>query len=160
MNKPTALRTGPAGPVRFLSAALLILLLQLPGCSGGRSDPDPRLHISKGRVSIDLGEFGERRGSFYHYISSSGKRVDFFVCLESSGRYRVWLDACRECYRWRKGYNIDGDVVVCRRCDERFEIDRMEEGRGSCVPVALPSSVSDGRLVIPVEALEEGVRYF
>ena len=47
------------------------------------------------------------------------------------------LDACRTCYRWKKGYALDGKEVVCLKCDMRFKLDSLAQGTGSCVPIAL-----------------------
>ena len=47
------------------------------------------------------------------------------------------LDACRTCYRWKKGYVLDGKEVVCLKCDMRFKLDGLAQGTGSCVPIAL-----------------------
>ena len=45
------------------------------------------------------------------------------------------LDACRTCYRWKKGYVLAGKEVVCLKCDMRFKLDSLAQGTGSCVPV-------------------------
>ena len=40
------------------------------------------------------------------------------------------LDACRTCYRWKKGYALDGREVVCLKCDMRFKLDSLAQGPG------------------------------
>jgi len=70
------------------------------------------------------------------------------------------LDACRTCYRWKKGYVLDGKEVVCLKCDMRFKLDSLAQGTGSCVPVALNTEQRGGILIIPVTELEAGARFF
>jgi uncharacterized membrane protein len=70
------------------------------------------------------------------------------------------LDACRTCYRWKRGYALDGKEVVCLKCDMRFKLDDLAQGSGSCVPVALQAQQRGETLIIPVTELEEGARFF
>jgi uncharacterized membrane protein len=112
------------------------------------------------RVTVDLSGIGAESGRFYTYHSSSGKMVNFFVYRESSGVPHAVLDACRTCYRWKKGYVLDGKEVVCLKCDMRFKLDGLAQGAGSCVPIQVRTERRADTLIVPVSELEAGARFF
>ena len=129
------------------------------GCSGNRTKY-PEVRTRNGVVTVDISGVGAESGRFHTYRSSGGKQVDFFVYRESSGVPHAVLDACRTCYRWKKGYILEGKEVVCLKCGMRFKLDSLSEGTGSCVPIALKSQQRGDTLVIAVTELEAGVRFF
>lgn len=150
----TAWRRGGFLPLALLAAALLA-----PGCSKGPVKyPEVRARDAEVVVSLDGVEAGS--GRFLTYRAAEGKRVDFFVYRDSAGGAHAVLDACRTCYRWKKGYVRVGDEVVCVKCDMRFKIDGLAQGSGSCVPIQVRSTRRGGSLVIPAAELEAGARYF
>ncbi len=135
--------------------------LQGTGAGCSRETPKyPELRARNELVTIDLAGIGPESGRFHTYRSNSGKKVDFFIYRESSGVPRAVLDACRTCYRWRKGYILDGKEVVCLKCDMRFKLDGLARGTGSCVPISLKTEERSGTLIIPVSELEAGARFF
>ena len=131
----------------------------LAGCSGDRTKY-PELRARDDVVTVDISGIGAESGRFHTYRSSSGKKVDLFVYRESSGLPHAVLDACRTCYRWKKGYVLDGKEVLCLKCDMRFTLDGLAQGTGSCVPIQLKTERHGDTLVIPVAELEAGSRYF
>lgn len=146
---------------RTVTILLLVAFLQTAGsgCSG-KVARYPEVRALDGAVTIDLISVGPGSGRFLTYRSGSGKRVDFFVYRDSSGAPHAVLDACRTCYRWKKGYVVDGNEIVCRKCDMRFKLDDLAQGIGSCVPVALETLRQGDTLSIPVAGLEAGARFF
>ncbi len=145
------------------AAALLALAAFLLGAANGCARDTtkyPELSALDGSVTVDLSGIGPEGGRFHTYRSSAGKKVDFFVYRESSGVPHAVLDACRTCYRWKKGYALDGREVVCLKCDMRFKLDGLAQGTGSCVPIALKTELRGGALTIPVSELEAGARFF
>ena len=120
----------------------------------------PELSPRDAVVTVDVSAIDAESGRFHTYRSGSGKRVDFFVYRESSGVPHAVLDACRTCYRWKKGYVLDGKEVVCLKCDMRFKLDGLAQGTGSCVPVTLKTEQRGDTLIIPVTELEAGTRFF
>lgn len=143
---------------------LLLALALLPhgtgaGCAGN-SPKYPELLPRDGFVRVELSGIGAPGGRFHTYRSTSGTRVNFLVYREPSGAAHAVLDACRTCYRWKKGYVLDGTEVVCLKCAMRFKLDSLAQGSGSCVPVALRTELEGTALVIPVAELESGARFF
>ncbi len=145
----------------MLMVLLLGVVLQevAAGCSRNKARY-PEVLPRDGVVTVDVSGIGAESGRFYTYRSNSGKKVDFFVYRESSGAPHAVLDACRTCYRWKKGYVLDGKEVVCLKCDMRFKLDSLAQGTGSCVPVALQAEHRGDTLIIPVSELEAGTRFF
>jgi uncharacterized membrane protein len=146
---------------RPLRALLLAILLQSVGGSGcGNRAKYPELIPGNGVVAVDLAGIGAGSGRFHTYRSTSGKRIDLFVYRESSGMARAVLDACKTCYRWKKGYVVAGGEIVCIKCDMRFQLHDLARGSGSCIPIALTSEQEGASLKIPVAELEAGARFF
>ncbi len=144
-----------------LMILMLVVILQGTGASCSRNLPKyPELRAQGGTVTADLSGIGAESGRFHTYRSSTGKRVDFFVYRESSGMPYAVLDACRTCYRWKKGYALDGTEVICLKCDMRFKLNGLSQGTGSCIPIALNTEQRGDSLFIPVTELEAGARFF
>lgn len=141
----------------ILAAALC--LLTVTGCGPGKGE-DPRVRSDGRLVRVSLEDLDGQRGSYFTYIASGDRKVDFIVYRQSPGTFRAVLDACRKCYRWRRGYVINGDHVVCRKCGERYELDNLAGGRGSCIPIPLTSTRDGNSIVIPATELDAGARYF
>ena len=144
----------------IIVAAAVLLALSLPGGCGGGQGTYTLVPADGEFVRVDLTDMESEGGAFFTYVTSSGRPVDFLVSLDSRNLPTAFLDACRSCYRWKRGYAVDGEYVTCRKCGERFTIDSIQEGRASCVPVPLYSSRRRAELFIPVGELESAVKYF
>jgi uncharacterized membrane protein len=146
---------------RAIALLALGVFLQgnVAGCSGSTAKY-PELLARNEVVAVDISGISAGSGRFHSFRSGSGKLVDLFVYRESSGTPHAVLDACRTCYRWRKGYALHGSEVVCLKCDMRFRLDGLAQGTGSCVPVALKTEAHGDTLMIPVTELEAGARFF
>lgn len=147
-------------PFSPAGALLATALLLSTGCERMTQSVYPVLTPEEGVIRVDLSVIDNNSGSFFTYPSSSGRNVDYFVYKDSSGTARVVLDACRTCYRWRKGYRLEGDRVVCRKCDMEFSLDVLHQGTGSCIPIRIRSTREDDTLTIPVTELDDGAKYF
>jgi uncharacterized membrane protein len=137
----------------------VVSLWLLPECSRNRTKY-PELTARAGVVTVDLAGIAAGSGRFHSYRSRSGKNVDLFVYREDSGVPHAVLDACRTCYRWKKGYVLDGKEVVCLKCDLRFSLERLAHGTGSCVPIALATEQRGDTLAIAAAELEGATRFF
>jgi uncharacterized membrane protein len=146
---------------RQLVVLLLGVVLQvaLGGCASDKAKY-PEILSRNGSVAVELSGIGPESGRFFTYRASSGKNVNFFVYRESSGVPDAVLDACRTCFRWKKGYILDGKEVVCLKCDMRFKLNALAQGTGSCVPIELKTELRGDTLIIPVTELEAGVPFF
>jgi len=119
-----------------------------------------KLQPEGAQVSIALSELKPQKASYYRVIVD-GREVRFFAVKGSGGRIRTALDACDVCYRERKGYEQKGAVMLCRNCNLTFPIDRIGPSSvGGCNPHFLPSRTAGDRLVIAVDELRKGIRFF
>lgn len=138
---------------------LLILIISFSiSCSlSGR--PEHRLIGAKdGIIKIGLSELKDKKAYFFTYLNGK-KRINFIVIKNQDG---VWtaFDACNECYSRKLGYRQDRDSIICKYCGNRFGLEKIREGFGSCIPVRLNSSSEMGFLIIKVKDLLEGEKYF
>lgn len=160
----TVLKTDPmkakVRPISLARALLTVAVLLSTGCERPAQVVYPVIPPEEGVIRVNLSAIENSSGSFFTHPTSSGRNVDYFVYKDSSGAARGVLDACRTCYRWRKGYRLEGDHVVCRKCDMKFSLDGLYQGTGSCVPVGIRSTVEEDTLTIPVTELEAGAIYF
>lgn len=144
-----------------VSVLVLCAFLQVIVAGCARDTPKyPEVHARDGVVTVEIAGIGAGGGRFHSYRTASGKIVDLLVYRDSAGAPHAVLDACRTCYRWKKGYLLEGPDVICVKCDMRFKLDGLAQGIGSCVPIQLTSEPRDNALAIPVPELEAGARYF
>lgn len=150
----------PAVVRRVLTRAAAVVAVALTvGCAGNAAKY-PEVSSRDGEVVVEMAGVAPGTGRFYSYRTAAGVRLDFFVYRDSAAKPHAVLDACKECYRWKKGYRLDGEEVVCVKCGMRFTLDGLERGTGSCVPIALAAVERGESLVIPAASLEAGARYF
>jgi len=136
-----------------------LLLAASAGCARDKARY-PEVSARAGVVTVEFSGIGPGSGRFLTYRSGGGKLVDFFVYRENSGAPHAVLDACRTCYRWKKGYALDGKEVVCLKCDTRFRLEGLAAGSGSCVPISLRTEQRGETVVVPASELESGVPFF
>lgn len=140
-------------------ACVAVLLLGIAACSRG---PDyPRVVAEDGRVRLPLAEVGDGGVHFFTYVAAGGEPVTFLVRTDGDGVVRTHLDACFSCYRYRRGFVVEGERIVCRACRYAYDLAEAEwHYIGACAPIPLPSSVRGGELVIERARLERAARFF
>ena len=91
---------------------------------------------------------------------NEGMTIRYFVLKSSDGVIRAAFDACDVCWPAGKGYYQDGDVMVCRNCGRRFDSVRVNEVKGGCNPAPLTRTVAGNDVVIRIEDILQGQKYF
>lgn len=113
-----------------------------------------------GVVSIPLAKIASGKARYYKF-ESGGKEIAFFVVKAGDGTIRSAFDACDVCYLEKKGYEQQGDAMLCKNCNKKFAIDRIgPHAAGGCNPSSLAHTVANGSVVIRVEDLQAGARFF
>jgi uncharacterized membrane protein len=135
---------------RLLSAALLLLVV-VSGCSRRPAYPEPPLTADA--VIIAVSDLRTDLPRFFTYRQEGGE-VNFFV-VRTGGEVLTFLDACGRCYSKKLGYACEKGAVYCRACNERYPIEALAKGFGSCKPIRLESEIRDGKLYIRREKLRE-----
>ena len=127
----------------------------LPGFGGAE-----KVKAANGTVSIPASKAGDGKAHYFRY-TDGGKEIAFFVIKASNGTFRVAFDACDSCYREKKGYEQQGNVMLCRNCRQKFPVDRLgPNATGGCNPSFLPHTEAGGKVVIAESDLKAGGRFF
>jgi uncharacterized membrane protein len=109
-------------------------------------------------ASLDLLTPGTAR--FFCYRDRAGHEVRFVLARANDGIVRSVFDACRQCYRFHKGYTVADGFLICRLCGNRYRLDQMQTGMASCQPVQLENSQHGNTVEVRVAALEKGQQLF
>jgi uncharacterized membrane protein len=111
-----------------------------------------------GEVKIPVAEVNDGKAHFYTF---KGRRdVNFFVLRSSDGVIRAAFDACDVCYREKKGYHQEGDLMVCNNCGQVFPSVKINVLKGGCNPAPLDRAVQGEYLVMKATDIEAGGFYF
>ena len=125
----------------------------------GASDGYAKVKGDDGLVRIDLAEVSDGQAHYFKFASSRGE-VKFFVVKSVDGEMRAAFDACDVCYRAKKGYRQEGNMMVCNNCDMKFRTDRINDVKGGCNPAPLNRRIEGQQLVISERDIVNGAWYF
>ncbi len=90
---------------------------------------------------------------FFCYRDTDGRKLRFLLAQDQTGGVHSVFDACRQCYKFHRGYRYSNGHLICRLCGNRYPVQQMATGEASCVPVALPARVQDGKITVKVADL-------
>jgi uncharacterized membrane protein len=151
---------------RFTSSSVMVcftllqvvslILFTLPACSRQASYPSP-VQIGPDIV-IDTSVLEREVPKFYTYRVQD-KKVNFFV-IKMEDRILSFLDACASCYPHKQGYRCEDNAVICRYCDVRFPISKLEKGIGNCYPIKLEGRTEKDKYLISVDDLDKAADKF
>ena len=111
-------------------------------------------------VAVNVPRLHSDSAQLYCYKDEAGKRLRFVLARGEDGKVRSVFDACRQCFSFHRGYRISGGELICRVCGNHYPIDRMTEGRATCVPVSLPHHEDGSKVEIKVSDLKSGAALF
>ena len=139
---------------------LLILLLFALTISGFGFSAHKKIQPEGSLVKIPVASLQKQKASYYR-VQLDGREIRFFAVKGNDGKIRTALDACDACFREKKGYEQKGTVMICRNCGMAFPVDRIGPSSiGGCNPHHLPSRVEGDKLIIAVDELRKGIRFF
>jgi uncharacterized membrane protein len=132
-----------------------VLALNIPGLAKSE-----KIKPVNGAVTIPIAKVSDGKAHFYR-IDDGGKDIGFFVIKGSDGALHTAFDACDVCFHEKKGYVQDGDFMICKNCNKKFTVVRIgPHAIGACNPSYLPHQQSAGNVVISVNGLKTGARFF
>lgn len=111
------------------------------------------------QVTFPASLFEDGKARHFEHVSGNFT-VKYFILKSSDGIIRAAFDACDVCWPAGKGYYQEGDYMVCRNCGRRFASVRVNEVKGGCNPAPLNRKVENGKVVIEVKDILDGVQYF
>lgn len=109
-------------------------------------------------VIIDARSLGDKSPEFFS-ITLNEKRVNFFV-VKVNGSVESYLDACENCYQFKKGYIVEGFYVKCKYCGSTYPLDSLRTGLGSCHPMPLKGKLAGDKYYISLREIEKAGRFF
>jgi uncharacterized membrane protein len=131
----------------------------------GQQSPGPvsgngtAIAVTSGNVTLPAAIFEDGKARHYEFRSGD-RRIRYFVLKSSDGAIRAAFDACDVCWPAGKGYFQEGDRMVCRNCGKKFASVLVNEVKGGCNPAPLERRVEDGKVIIPIKAIEAGAGFF
>jgi len=117
------------------------------------------VEATDGVVTIPVADVNDGEAHYYAFKKGSSE-VRFFVLKSNDGVIRAAFDACDVCFREKKGYDQDGDFMVCNNCGMRFHSSRINEVKGGCNPSPLARTYDDKNVTIKVRDIMSGRGYF
>lgn len=128
----------------------------------GNNPSIPSNHTPEAFVSqISYPQKTFQGGSAIHYEYTEGDTtIRYFIVKSSDGIIRAAFDACDVCWPAGKGYYQEGEDMVCRNCSRKFPANSINEVKGGCNPAPLARSVSGENVLIRVNDILEGKKYF
>ena len=157
-------QTGKQGGFGKL-AGIIIALLVVAGIGGyfllgqGTTSGYGLVKSDNGEVRIDLADISDGKAHYFSMDSNKGK-VDFFVVKSVDGVMRAAFDACDVCYKSKKGYRQEGDMMVCNNCNMKFRTDQINHVKGGCNPAPLNRRIDGKQIVITGQDIAAGAWYF
>lgn len=116
----------------------------------------------KGNLVINLEDISETP-SFYGY-NELGNKMEVITVKASDGSIRTAFNTCQVCYSSGRGYyELEGNVLVCQNCENKFGIDDIEVTRGGCNPIPIEKEnkiVDDTSITIEKLFFEETEEIF
>lgn len=110
-------------------------------------------------VTFPVSHFDDGNARYFQH-KDDDLVIRFFILKSSDGVIRAAFDACDVCWRANKGYHQDGDDMVCRNCGRRFASVLVNEVQGGCNPAPLKRRIDGEKVVLNIEDILEGKRFF
>jgi len=104
--------------------------------------------------------FADGKARHFSYKVDDSITIQYFILRSSDGIIRAAFDACDVCWPSGKGYQQSGDVMVCRNCGRKFASIRVNEIKGGCNPAPLERKIEGEKLVLQVQEIISGKKYF
>jgi len=111
-------------------------------------------------IAVNVSAMRPGSARLFCYTDDAGRRLRFVLARGNDGKVRTVFDACRQCFAFHRGYRVVGGELICRVCGNHYPIDRMTEGKASCVPVSLPHEADSAVVHIKTADLKAGHALF
>lgn len=142
-----------------VSAVAVCVMLGGTAMAGLWGEKLETLVPTKNRLEIPLASINDGKAHHFKVQATDGVMVTFFVLKSKDGVIRAAIDACDVCYRAGKGYEQDGDFMVCLNCRMRFASNRINEVKGGCNPAPLTRKIEGNTLVIAMADIDQNSWY-
>ena len=137
--------------MKKILCTIFLALLFLSSCSRQHSYQKPLVKGSN--VIVDINSLKPDIPAFYTY-SYLGKKINFFV-INVNGKVVSFLDACENCHPAKLGYRFEEGYLICRHCNVKYPVSKIEKGIGGCFPIPVTGRIQNGQYLIHVSMLEK-----
>ncbi|MCX5865138.1 MAG: DUF2318 domain-containing protein [Deltaproteobacteria bacterium] len=142
-----------------VATVVMSMVLVGTAMAGFWGDKVVTLTPAKGRLEIPVAAVSDGKAHHFKVQATDGVMVTFFVIKSSDGVVRTAMDACDVCYRAGKGYEQNGDDMVCQNCGMRFPSAKINEVKGGCNPAPLTRVIEGDKLVIAMADIDQNSWY-
>lgn len=122
--------------------------------------PAREVQPENGLFLFPVAAFHDGKAKHFQFTNGLGQTIRFFLVKSTDGVIRAAFDACEVCWKAKKGYVQQGDFMVCINCGLKFRTDKVNELTGGCNPSPLARTVKDGKVIITVQDVLKGLRFF
>lgn len=136
-------------PAKIVSIILIAVITLTASCK--KSDEFIEVKSTDKGVFVGINNLAEKTPVFYK-TELNGAEFEFFV-VKINGEVKPFLNRCRRCYRSGLGFSFDKTHIRCKTCNEKFLIEDIPQGVGSCYPIPLPAKVEGEQLAIDFNSL-------
>jgi uncharacterized membrane protein len=117
----------------MIALALLVVAAALPSAlaaKGNYTTPAGDLRIPKNEVTTEV--------KFFPYTASGKTYMEVIAVRAPDGTIRTAFNTCQVCYASGRGwYTVQGEMLVCNNCGNKFRISQLELIKGGCNPVPI-----------------------
>ena len=154
-------KRGGFGKIVIIMSVLLIVggIAGFSLFGNGATDGYALAKSVNGEVRIDLADVSNGQAHYFSFDAPKGE-IKFFVVKSVDGIMRAAFDACDVCYKSKKGYRQQGDMMVCNNCNMEFRTDKINHVKGGCNPAPLSRRIEGQQLVISSQDIISGAWYF
>ena len=141
-----------------------IVALAFFGLGGGQQPANTPIDVQGAAdntyIEIPLADITDNAQEYSY--TSNGVRINYFVVNGPDGEIHTAFDACDSCYREKKGYVQEGDVMKCNNCGLTFNLVEVGTNNvgGGCWPGMLEHLIQNGNVIIQKADIEAGAYYF
>ena len=120
------------------------------------TDCNTKKDVIKDEIFLDI-PIGDitKNISFYTAIINDIE-IEVMAVLTSDGGILTVFNRCERCHKSGKGFVQENDEIICRQCNMRFNIDKIDFEPNRCSPVPVPDekkNKTEKLIKIPHEVL-------
>lgn len=151
--------------VILLSCAGLYLFIDLSKRPGGNENnfkvkaEEVKTGDSDKEARYAVPVFSDGKARFFSY-KTGGTEIRYFILKSSDDNIRAAFDACDVCWQEGKGYEQQGDAMICRNCGRSFPSVMINTVSGGCNPSPLKIKTDKDEIIIKKTDILAGRKYF
>ncbi|HKL48433.1 MAG TPA: DUF2318 domain-containing protein [Desulfuromonadales bacterium] len=126
---------------------------------GGSDSAFARVDAKEGKVRIPVSQVDDGKAHFFTFRDGDAD-INFFLVESGDGVIRAAFDTCDVCYKEKKGYRQEGNLMICNNCEQSFPTERINVVKGGCNPAPLVRMVGSDQVLIAAADLKKGAWYF